>query len=759
MDSLTSTIGGLGGSMGGLSNTLHAQFIDWEQARKPQEEELLRAYQDNMRIWRDDDTKDSGTSKAQKSRVFIGSTRGKIRGARAKLKDSLFGSGQLPFDTKPSDENLKDYSDCIETILKYQLEEENWTGMLGTGVDALCTYGTGFIFGPFVKSKSHTNVEAETGMRAAIRRAMGKPAMKETRTDYDCPYYEHAPTMDVYPDPEAENEIDGRGIYWASRKSAEFVRSLKGQDGYSDEAIDRALTQKIPGTTSEGTDRARDSRMNLYRYTKEGRIWFVRYFGLVKKSELAQWKQDALQVSDDSDEVVEAIVILAGGYVIKAEENPYKDHRRPARRCVYESVEHEMWGVGVAKNNDPNQRVINAAFRLFIEGKAYALLKMCSIDRSKFEASEDFKFFPGKRFMMRQGLTPDERKEAIIWHDTIDVTQGWESVIELCERFSDDDTAITKYTQGNDDKHLNDTATGISMIMNASSLPMKEVLSNIDEMWIESMIEGLIDWNLENLEPSTVKALLGDKEAQLWDEIQQYGKTNFMEWFATGSKTFMAKEVLMNKMNGFLQLVSSSPILANLVDMRELLDQVWNAGQIGSESPVYDEETLKNNQAQGPQQQAHQAAQQAIDGVKQQAQVAIKQAQDEAAAAQQKAEQARQQEEYRLADLSARERDAERKHELAKMAILERVKDAGVSSHKTEAEIDLIQAQTVNQLAQAGKTANPDLEDAAVSKEGESDKPDPIAELSKMHADLLAKHGETLDAVKKASGPRSRCQG
>lgn len=755
MDSLTSTIGGLGGGSGGLSSTLHSQFIDWEQARKPQEEELLRAYQDNMRIWRDDDSKDSGTSKAQKSRVFVGSTRGKIRSARAKIKDSLFGTGVLPFDTKPSKEELKDYSDCIEAILKYQLEEEDWKTTLGTGVDALATYGTGFMFGPFVKSKSHASVEAETGAMAAIKRAMGRSAIKETRTAYDCPYYEHAPTMDVYPDPEAENELDGRGIYWASRKSPEFLKSLKGQDGYSDEAIDLAVTQTIPGTTSEGTDRARDSRMNLYRYTKEGRVWFVRYFGLIKKRELSNWKKSALSDSAD-DEMVEAIAILAGGHVIKAEENPYKDKRRPVRRCVYEAVEHEMWGVGVAKNNDPNQRVINAAFRLFIEGKAYALLKMCSIDRSKFEVAEDFKFFPGKRFMMRQGLSPDERKEAIIWHDTLDVTQGWESVIELSERFSDDDTAITKYTQGNDSKSLNDTATGISMIMNAASLPMKEVLSNIDEMWIEKMIEGLIDWDMENLEPETVKALIGDKEAQCWSEIKQYGKTNFMEWFATGSKTFMAKEVLMNKMNGFLQLVSSNPVLANLVDMRELLDQVWQAGQIGSESPVYDEETLKNNQAQGPQNEAHQAAQQAIEEVKKQAQVAIKQAQDETTKAQQQADQAKQQEQYRMADLQSREKAAERQHELAKMAILERIKDAGIETHKTEAEIDLIQAQTVNQLAQAGKTANPDLEEAAESKEGDESKPDPVAAVSKMHADLMAKHGDVLDAVKRLAGPRKR---
>lgn len=730
----------------GLSGTLHSQFSDWLQRRKPQEEKMLRAYQDNMRISRDDDTKESGMSKAQKSRVFVGSTRGKIRSARAKIKDSLFGANMFPFDTKPTNEQLKDFSDTVEEIITYQLEEGHFKKMLGQGVGSLGIYGTGFIFGPFVKPMTYESVEPTP------------QGLKETVYRWDCPYYEHARTMDVYPDPEAEDVRQGMGVYWASRKQPDFIRSLKGEPGYDDSAIDAALNEKITAFTDQGSDRTDAARMNLYRYTREGRIWFTRFFGKVKKSELAQWKNPSASSSDDK-EMVEAIVIMAGGRVIKAEENPYKNQKRPARRCVYEDVEHEMWGVGIAENNDPHQRVTNAAFRLFIEGKAYALLKMCSIDRSKYEVSEDFKFFPGKRFQMKPGLTPDERKSAMIWHDTPDVTAGWESLIALSEKFSDDDTGITKYTQGDDASHLNDTATGISMIMNASSLPLKEVLSNIDEMWIESMIEDLIDWNMEHLEPETVQRILGDKQAEIWKQIKDYGKTNFMQWFATGSQTFMAKEVLMHKLQGFLQIVLGSEAALQKVDLTELLQQIWDAGQIGKESPILSEEELQKQQ-QNP---ANQQAMQHIQEIEQQATKIIQQAKEQAQAAQQQAAQAKQMEEYRLADLAAREREAERKHELAKMAILERIKDAGVDAHLTEAQIDKLQAETVAILAQAGAAASPELQEEAVTKEGddmdavgEGAKPDPIESLTKMHSELLAKHGETIDALKRSAGPRRR---
>lgn len=686
----------------GLNGTLQQQFGNWLDRRKPQEEKMLRCYSDMMRIPRDDDTKETGASKAQKSKVFIGSTRSKIRSARAKIKDSLFGAGQLPFDTNPVNEKLKAFSDVMEEILTVQLEEGKFKHTLGVGVDSICTYGTAFVFGPFVKKMTHTSVDTDD--------AEGYSKLKETKTDYDCPYYEHARTMDVYPDPEAEDVQEGNGVYWASRKQPEFIRNLKDEDGYDKEAIDRALTEKVSSYTDQGSDRTDQARQNLYRYTNEGRIWFVRFFGLVKKKQLKDWKKESISSStgDDADERVEAIVIMAGGYVIKAEENPYKDCKRPVRRCVYEDVEHEMWGVGIGENNDPMQRITNAAFRLFTEGKAYAGVPMCSIDRSAFEVTEDFKAFPGKRYMMKPGLSPEQRKEAIIWHQIPDVTDGWEQLIELAEKFSDDDTAITKYTQGNDAQHLNKTATGVSMIMNASSLPLKEVLSNIDEMWIEDMIEDLINWDIENLEPETVKVLLGEEQAAVWKQIKEYGKTNFMEWFATGCSTFMAKEVLMHKLQGFLTLVLGSEIASQHTDIPELLKQVWDAGQIGKESPILTDEDLQKKMAGGKDAEA----QKHIQEIEQKAGEIIKQANDRAAKAESDAKQAKQMEGFK--------RDELHYNALLKMA------EYGGKSHLMQAQVDNLQAQAVKTLREAAIVPSPELLAAAQEKE-QDDESEPDA--------------------------------
>jgi len=191
----------------------------------------------------------------------------------------------------------------IEDILTEQLDEMKYKRTLGAGVDSITTYGTGYIVGPFNETRSHSMIQ------------QGPYGLVESSMEYPCPIYEHARTMDIYPDSEAEDEQGGVGIYWSARKQPHEIKALKGQDGYDDEAIDYALTQTIE-STKEGSSLTDDARANLFRRTKDGRIWMQRYFGLVSKHELAEWqaKKEDFTEGDEDDEQVEAIIIMAGGW-------------------------------------------------------------------------------------------------------------------------------------------------------------------------------------------------------------------------------------------------------------------------------------------------------------------------------------------------------------------------------------------------------------------------------------------------------------
>lgn len=559
-----------------LATLLESRLKAWKEARDPQERKMLDCYYDVMRIARDDDTKGTGQARAKKAKgLFMGSTRNKVRSARAKINDALFGNGKLPFDTNPVDESLAPFADVIEDIIKEQLERGKFKDMLKSGVNTLATYGTGFVFGPFVRRESLVETYAED--------AGGSIVIKENKYEFDFPYFELGSTLDVYPDPEARGGNDSTGFFWVSMTAPETVRSWKADKSYKN--IDAALYCMDASAEVEGSERARQARGTSADFWQEkGRIKVARYFGKIPKRLM-----DANEALAESIEQIDAVVIVAGGVVVKVDESPWGD-KRPVRPCVYEAADHEIWGVGVAENNAPNQRNINAAFRLMNEGKGIALNPPISVDRSKFMPSENFRMGPGKVFDFKPGLSSDDRKAAIMVHTMADVSGGWIDLISMSEQFSDDDTGITKYSQGDDANHLNKTATGISMIMSASSLPIKEVIQNIDSMWIEPIIEALIEWNLKYLEVETVQKIHGDKHAALWQQIKQFGKTSFLEWQATGTSSFMQKEVLANKLQAFSAFALSNPLTAEKIDVRELLQQTWDVLEIGRESPIIEED-------------------------------------------------------------------------------------------------------------------------------------------------------------------------
>lgn len=565
-----------------LGLLLEQRLTAWENARKPQELKLLECYNDVMRIPRDDDTTGTGTAKAKKSKsLFIGSTRNKVRAARAKIIDALFGNGSMPFDTTPTDEALAPFADVMEDIITEQMERGKFKDLLKTGVNTLATYGTGFVFGPFVRKETLVETMVQEG------------ALTESKYEFDLPYFELGNTLDVYPDPEAREVESGLGVFWATMESPTTVAAWKNDKAYKN--IDAALAGPGDRGNETGSERAAQYRANVEYWFKNDRIKVARFFGKVPAAELKAWNADqegeALQSDSDErldGEMVEAIVIMAGGVVVKVVENPYSG-KNPTHRCLYEAVEHEMWGVGVAENNAPHQKVTNAAFRLFMEGKGMALLGTASVDRSKFMPTEDFKKFPGKVYQFKPGLSPEEKKESLQFHVDPDITGGWIDVIRMSEQFSDDDTGITKYTQGDDSRNLNKTATGISMIMSASSLPMKEVIQNIDAMWIEPIVECYIDWNLKYLTPETVQKIHGDEAAELWAKIKQFGKSSFMDWQATGTASFMQKEVLTNKIRAFSEFALGNPVTAQLIDAKELLRQTWDVMEIGKESPILED--------------------------------------------------------------------------------------------------------------------------------------------------------------------------
>jgi len=574
-----------------MGKYLRENLERWKKSKQEIDRKHANFYRDYQRIPRTDDTHGTGQARARKAQsIFVGSTRRKVRTARAKLKDNLLYAGrEIPFDLKAKKTKLAPLAEAMETILRQQLKDGGFPSALSQGTNTLPVYGTGMIFGPLVRDKTHV----ETRMDETTFE------ISEDTYKYPEPYFELGHTMDIVPDPEAKSTEDALGIYWVKRERPENLKKWKNQPSYVN--IDLVLAAGTELRKDEGSDLAQKyAPVKEYYNKKDGTVEVDRYFGRIPTSALERFLETAgddypYTIEDFEtigfDDEAEVVAIIAGGFIVSIAPSPWSG--RVTHRCVYEENEHEFYGTGVAENNEAYQKMDNAAIRLLLEGKSLAMLPSMVVNRSKFLATEDFRLRPGKVWQTKLDMTKEEIDAAIKFIFFPDVTDGWRAILDLSQELGENDTAMPKYTQGNDAKHLNKTAAGLSMIMSAAFLPLKEVLQNIDNMWVIPCLEALIEWDFKYLDAETVRRLHGDDIATKWQAIKKYGKSNLFDYKSTGASTMMAREVMVQKIHGFLMTVTSHPSMEALVNLRELLDTLWEAGNFARTSPVKKEEDLE----------------------------------------------------------------------------------------------------------------------------------------------------------------------
>ena len=276
-----------------LALLLEKRLVEWEKSRQPQELKMLECYQDVMRIPREDDVKGTGAARTKKNTgLFIGSSRNKVRAARAKIVDALLGNGKMPFDTTPTNEELAPYADTVEDIVTEQLERMGFRGMLKTGVNTLATYGTGFIFGPFVRRETLTETKADN--------SAGFTELKEEKYEFDAPYFELGNTLDVYPDSEARELERGLGAFWVTMESPHTVGAWKADKSYDN--IEAALNSPGSKGNETGSEVAAQLRGNVEYWYKNDRIKVARFFGKVPRSAMPKGETADSDVSDTTEQ-------------------------------------------------------------------------------------------------------------------------------------------------------------------------------------------------------------------------------------------------------------------------------------------------------------------------------------------------------------------------------------------------------------------------------------------------------------------------
>jgi len=276
----------------------------------------------------------------------------------------------------------------------------------------------------------------------------------------------------------------------------------------------------------------------------------LEYWGMMDAEYAREVGIDLPDTVDDLDEV-QVNIWTCGTYLLRAVLNPFTPYRIPYNAFPYERNPYNFFGIGVAENMDDSQQIMNGHARMAIDNLAMSGSLVFDVDESALVGGQSMEIYPGKVFRRQAGM-PGQAIHGLKFPNT---SQENLMMFDKFRQLADEQTGIPSYSHGQTGvQSMTRTASGMSMLLGASSLNIKTVIKNLDDFLLKPLGESYFQWNMQFLE----------------DELDVKGD---LEVKATGTNSLMQKEVRSQRLTMFLQ-TAQSPAIAPFVKISKLVSEL-----------------------------------------------------------------------------------------------------------------------------------------------------------------------------------------
>jgi hypothetical protein len=282
--------------------------------------------------------------------------------------------------------------------------------------------------------------------------------------------------------------------------------------------------------------------------------------------------------------------LLPNGTVIKAVLQPINGVTWPYHLYYFDKDETSIFGEGLAAVMRDDQTMLNAATRMMLDNGALAAGPQFEVKTGLLSKLEKItEMFPWKVWQ-RNREAPNENAVRVI-----DVPSHLPELNNLADRFennADETSAIPRYMTGeNVSSGAAGTASGMSMLMGAANIMIKDLISNWDEGVTVSFIRGMYRWNMQfNPDPK----IKGDFDVK-----------------ARGVASLVAREVRARQLDNFAAM-TANPMDAPYIKRDKLLRQRAEANELSDVVKTEDEVRQEQNNPQVKMMQQMQEKMQAL---------------------------------------------------------------------------------------------------------------------------------------------------
>jgi hypothetical protein len=372
------------------------------------------------------------------------------------------------------------YAEQLEVEIDDDMIEGAWYDALNDVIYDIVTYKTGFIEGPIFRNKQVLEwAEDENGNRHAV---VTTKVLAE---------YERLSPYDVYPAPGAKSLQEG-DLCVKYRYTRSQLYELIGVDGYNEDAIRLALDEYDAGSMLyEGrveSERAYLEDRNRDEITRSNYIEAIKFIGNIKGQLLIDW---GLEVEDPLRDY-SGIVVLAGTNVISARLNPDPLGRKNVYGASFIKSNDSPWGTSVPEAMADIQELCNGCMRAIATNMSLASGPQVWMDSSKLKPGQKVtSLHAWKIWQYELDETPGAARAPMEFFQPNPIVDQLLKLYDYIFNQASEVTGIPTYIYGSaDTSGAAETASGLSMLMNAASKVLQAVALNIDNGIIKPSVEA-----------------------------------------------------------------------------------------------------------------------------------------------------------------------------------------------------------------------------------------------------------------------------
>ena len=425
----------------------------------------------------------------------------------------------------------------MEKLIHDQIDESNGSSEIRNALLESALLGTGIVKGPFnFNKKLHKWDVDEEGNRTY--------SPLEVRV----PRIEFVSCWDFYPDPSATNMEECEFIIHRHKMNRSELRQLRNMPYFNEDAI-RECIQYGPNYTEKDYEaQLRDDRRADEDVNNNFEV--LEYWGIMDAQYAREVGIELSDAIDDLDEV-QINAWICGTKLLRAVVNPFTPYRIPYHAFPYERNPYNFYGIGIAENMDDSQQIMNGHARMAIDNLAMSGSLVFDVDESALVGGQSMEIYPGKIFRRQAGM-PGQAIHGLKFPNT---SQENLMMFDKFRQLADEQTGIPSYSHGQTGvQSMTRTASGMSMLLGASSLNIKTVVKNLDDFLLKPLGESYFQWNMQFQEGEL--DIEGDLEVK-----------------ATGTNSLMQKEVRSQRLTMFLQ-TAQSPAIAPFVKISKLVSEL-----------------------------------------------------------------------------------------------------------------------------------------------------------------------------------------